>query len=225
MAKFYHGKLYIDDGEHGYSDNIGLRGELNRVFFENRTILLSSEITQYDASTIAGLILVLSGESNKEITLMLNSPGGAIEGFLAIYDVMQLVEAPIKTIVLGDASSAAAMLLAAGSKGLRFATQNAYIMIHEIQLSGGSEGSTTEVEKEMKACKKMNKRILEILAQHVGKPYRRIQRDCKNNKYMTADEALKYGIVDKIILPHKFIPKLKAEPKPRKNVKREDEQE
>lgn len=226
MAKFKdifpNKKLYVEDAGEICVDNIGLRDEANRKLLENRTILLSSEINQYDATTIAGLFLVLNAENSKKpITLIINSPGGAIEGFLAIYDMMQLVEAPIKTVVLGDASSAAAMLAAAGSKGLRYSTQNAYIMIHQIQLGAGS-GSTTEVEMEMKACKKINKRVLEILARHVEKPYRKVQRDCKQDKYMTAEEALEYGIIDEIIKPTKFIPKLKPNPRKTKKEKLEE---
>ena len=203
--KFY---TSVEDYQ-GYSDNIGLRDEVNKILFKNRTILLSSEINQFDATTIAGLFLILNSDNSEDpITLIINSPGGEIEGFLAIYDVMQLITAPIKTIILGDASSAAAMLAAAGSRGLRFATENAHVMIHQMQLDSGG-GGTTEVEVEMKACKKMNKRVLEILSRHVGKSYRKVYLDCKHDKYMTAQEALEYGIVDEIIMPTKDIPPLK----------------
>lgn len=176
---------------------------------KDRIIFLTEDITSENASVIASLLLLLNTENSDEpISFYINSPGGQVEAFFAIYDMMQLINAPIKTVGIGEASSAAAILLAAGTKGMRYATQNCNVMIHQIQIMGHSEGSGTDVENEAKEIKRIKKRLTETLARHVGKSYRKVFNDCEIDKYMSAGEALEYGIVDGIIQPKKAIPEL-----------------
>lgn len=194
-------------GTHELYDNIGLRDEVNKRLLGSRTILFACDTTQYDSATIVGLFLLLDSENQKPITLILNSLGGDISGLFAIYDVIQMVRSPVRTICIGDASSSAAVILASGSRGMRQATPNSHIMIHQIQIEGGA-GSATDIEIEARATKKMKRKFNEILARHTGQSLRKVQQDCERDKYMTAEEALKYGIIDEIISPAKVIPEL-----------------
>lgn len=202
------------------------KANINPVFFErtsdgetfydvyarlikDRIIFLTEEITSENASIIASLLLLLDTENPEEpISFYINSPGGQVEAFFAIYDMMQLINAPIKTVGIGEAASAAAILLSAGTKGMRYATQNCNVMIHQIQIMGHTEGSGTDVENEAKEIKRIKKRLTETLARHVGKSYRKVHNDCELDKYMSSSEALEYGIIDAIIQPKKLIPDL-----------------
>ena len=176
---------------------------------KDRIIFLHEEVDSSVASVIVALLLILDEEDNETpISIYINSPGGAVESLFAIYDLMQLIKAPIRTICVGEASSAAAILLAAGTKGLRFATVNSRIMIHQIQI-GGVEGSGTDVETTAKEIKSLKKRLTEILARHTGQSYRKVLRDCEVDKYMSAEEAKNYGLVDEILQPTKIIPELR----------------
>ena len=125
--------------------------------------------------------------------------GGELESALAIYDMFQLISAPIKTICVGRASSSAADLLASGSPGKRLATPNSEIMIHSIQTE--LSGSNKEIQKEALRLRESNKRSVELLSLHTGQSFDKISKDCEVDKYMTAQEALEYGIIDKILLP------------------------
>lgn len=183
---------------------------------KDRIIFLHEEIDSNVASVIVALLLVLDEEDKEEpISLYINSPGGSVESFFAIYDVMQLIHAPIKTICVGEASSAAAILLAAGSAGMRFATVNSRIMIHQIQI-GSVEGSGTDLENTAKEVKALKKKLTEVLARHTGQSYKKVLRDCEIDKYLSAMESKEYGLVDEILLPTKNIPEIK----PHKHVSR-----
>jgi ATP-dependent Clp protease protease subunit len=138
--------------------------------------------------------------------MWINSPGGDVNAFFAIYDVMNIIKAEVHTYCIGQASSAGASLLSSGTK--RYCTQNASIMIHH--LSSGVGGTAVEIEIETKEIKRVNKKLTEILARNTGQSIAKVNRDCKNDKYMTAEEALKYGIVDEILMPTKKIPELKT---------------
>ena len=179
----------------------------------DRIIFLVGEISQEEASIIVAMLFLLDNQdSKKDINLWIYSEGGDVNGFFAIYDAMQLVKAPIRTICFGAASSAAAMLLAAGSPGKRHCLPNSYVMIHQIQISGVG-GTGTEVEIEAREVKKVKKRLNQILARHTGQTESKIKRDCEHDRYMEATEARNYGLVDSIMGPTKEIPELKTRTK------------
>jgi ATP-dependent Clp protease protease subunit len=184
---------------------------------KDRVIFLAEEIDSATASIIVALLFLLDREDKEEepISLWINSPGGDADNFFAIYDMIQLVKAPVKTVCLGSASSAAAMLLAAGSPGLRYATPNSHVMIHQIQVEGVG-GTGTEVEIEAREVKKVNNRITEILARHTGQTMTKIRKDCQHDKYLDAQGAMEYGIIDHILGPTKTIPELKQTRRARK---------
>lgn len=176
---------------------------------EERILFLSEEIDASVATTLSAHLLWLDSQNKNEITLYINSCGGTVnDGLLTIYDTMQHITAPIKTICIGEAFSAAAIILSSGAVGSRCALPHAKIMIHAIQVSDLG-GSQDELEKEAKRLKKVNTSLMEIIARHTGQSLTKIKRDCKHDKYMTAAEALEYGLIDVIITPKKKIPKLK----------------
>ena len=184
---------------------------------KDRTIFLTGEITQESAAVTIALLLLLDNQDNEnDITIWLYSDGGDAQGFFAIYDVMQLIKSPVSTICVGNASSAAALLLSAGTPGKRCALPNSSVMIHQIQISGEITGTGTEVENEMGEVKKLNKRLFEILAAHSGQTFAKVKRDCIHDKYLNAEEAKEYGIIDVIMKPTKIIPEINKKPKPKK---------
>ncbi|KKN67657.1 hypothetical protein LCGC14_0459160 [marine sediment metagenome] len=170
---------------------------------KDRILFLYEEIDSEVASKIVALLLYLNSESKtKEIKLYINSPGGTAEGFFAIYDAINHIQAPIRTICIGEACSAAADLLAAGTPGKREATPNAQIMIHSIQIEDLS-GSMTTVVKDMARTRLIHKKTIEILAGNTGQSFAKVLKDCKTDKYMSARDALEYGIIDRILQPKK----------------------
>lgn len=174
---------------------------------KDRIIFLHEEINADVASTMIATLLYLNIKDSKEpISIYINSVGGTVtSGLFTIYDTMQRIEAPVETVCVGEAYSAAAVILAAGDK--RKAYPNSKVMIHNIQVSG-MWGDSQEIIREAKLVDEENKKLLETLARHTGKPLSRIKKDCLRDFYMTADEALKYGIIDEILVPKKNIPKL-----------------
>ena len=170
---------------------------------KDRIIFLYEEIDSEVATRLVALLLYLNSESKtREIKLMINSTGGSTEGFFAIYDAMHMINAPIRTICVGEACSAAAELLASGTPGRREATPNASIMIHSIQIDELS-GSMTTIQRDMDRMKRINSRTIKILSENTGQSIAKITKDCKVDRYMTAQEALDYGIIDKIQKPRK----------------------
>lgn len=167
---------------------------------ENRTIFLNQEIDAESGSQISASLLWLDSQApGDEISLFLNCPGGMVQdGLFAIYDTMQYCTSPIKTICLGKAYSAAAVLLAAGTKGYRYAFPNAEVMIHSVQtdIAGYSQ---SQLELEIARSKKLNELMLKILSKHTGKSIVKIRKDTLEDKYFTAKEALEYGLIDGII--------------------------
>jgi len=164
----------------------------------DRIIFIGGPIDDGVANIIIAQLLFLDSEdSKKDINLYINSPGGVVTAGMAIYDTMQFVKAPVSTICIGQAASAAAVLLAAGAKGKRFALPNSRIMIHQVM--GGAEGQATDVEIQTKEILRVKKAINDILAQHTGKSVSVIERDTDRDYYMSAEEAKKYGLVDKVI--------------------------
>jgi ATP-dependent Clp protease protease subunit len=138
-----------------------------------------------------------ASDPKKEIKLYINSPGGSVTAAMAIYDTMQFTKADVSTICIGQAASAAAVLLAAGAKGKRFSLPNARIMIHQVM--GGAEGQATDVEIRTKEMLRIRDQINQILAKHTGQTISKIEKDTDRDFFMSPEEAKKYGIIDKII--------------------------
>ena len=165
---------------------------------KDRIIFLGSEIVDDVANSIVAQLLFLESEDpDKDITIYINSPGGSVTAGLAIYDTMQYINPQVSTICVGLAASMAAILLAGGSKGKRLALPNAEVMIH--QPLGGARGQASDIEIQAKNILKTKERMNKILASHTGQNIRTIAKDTDRDNYMTADEALKYGLIDKII--------------------------
>ena len=165
---------------------------------KDRIIMLNGEITDDVAnSVVAQLLFLASVDSKKDINMYINSPGGSITAGMAIYDTMNLVAPDVSTICVGMCASMAAFLLAAGKKGKRFALENSEVMIH--QPLGGASGQATEIEIAAKHISDIKKRMNKILASLTGQDLATIEKDTDRDNYMFADNALKYGIVDKIL--------------------------
>ena len=165
---------------------------------KERIIFLGTEIND-DVSNlvIAQLLFLQSEDAEKDISIYINSPGGVVTAGMAIYDTMQFVKCPITTYCMGQAASMGAVLLAAGTKGKRFALPNSRIMIH--QPLGGAQGQATDIEIQTKEILRMKKRLNEILADHTGKPIKTIEKDTDRDFFMSAAEAVTYGLVDEVV--------------------------
>ncbi len=165
---------------------------------KDRIIFLVDVINDGLANIIIAQLLFLESEDkNKDIKLYINSPGGSVTAGLAIYDTMQYVKPDIVTICIGTASSMAAVLLAAGKKGKRFALPNAEILLHQVM--GGAEGQAIDIKIRAEHILKVKNKINQILAKHTNQPIKKIERDTDRDFYMSPQEALKYGIIDKVI--------------------------
>jgi ATP-dependent Clp protease protease subunit len=165
---------------------------------KERIIFLGEPIDDAVANTLIAQLLFLDAETSKEdIKLYINSPGGSVTSAMALYDTMQHVKADVSTICLGQAASAAAVLLACGAKGKRFSLPNARVLIHQVM--GGVEGQQKDVEIQAREMMRIKNQINAILAKHTNQPITKIEKDTDRDYFMTADEAKKYGIIDKII--------------------------
>lgn len=167
----------------------------------DRIIFLGEEVTDTSAGLVIAQMLFLEAQDpEKDIQLYINSPGGSVTAGFAIYDTMQYIKCDVSTICIGLAASFAAFLLAAGAKGKRIALPNAEIMIHQPAIHGnGVQGQVTEIEIVSEQMKKSKQKLNQILADNTGKTVEEISRDTERDNYMTADEALQYGLIDKII--------------------------
>ena len=164
----------------------------------DRIIVLSDEVNDATASlVIAQLLYLESQDPEKDISLYINSPGGSVSAGLAIYDTMQYIKCDVSTICMGMAASMGAFLLAAGEKGKRYALPNAEIMIH--QPLGGAKGQATEIILAADHIKKTRENLNRMLSENTGKPLEQIEKDTERDNFMSADEAMEYGIVDKVI--------------------------
>ena len=178
------------------------RGERNYDIYsrllKDRIIFLGEEVNETTASLVVAQLLFLESEDpGKDIQLYINSPGGMVTAGLAIYDTMQYIKCDVSTICLGLAASMGAFLLAGGTKGKRYALPNAEVMIH--QPSGGAKGQATDIQITAENILKTNKRLNEILAANTGKSYEQVAADTERDHYMTAQEALEYGLIDGVI--------------------------
>jgi len=178
------------------------RGEVSFDIYsrllKDRIIFLTDEIETYQANLIVAELLYLESlDSTQDIYLYINSPGGEVIPGMAIYDTMQYIKAPVATICLGQAASLAAVILAAGRKGKRFALPHSRILIH--QPWGGAQGQATDIEIQAKELIRIKKMINEILSKHTGQPVEKIQKDTERDYFMSPEEAKEYGIIDQII--------------------------
>ena len=178
------------------------RGERSYDIFsrllKERIVFLGEEVTDVSASLIVAQLLFLESEDpNKDIHLYINSPGGSVTAGMAIYDTMNYIKCDVSTICVGMAASMGAFLLAGGAKGKRLALPNAEVMIH--QPSGGARGQATEIQIVAENILRKKKKLHEILAANTGQQYEVIVRDTARDNYMTAEEALKYGLIDRVI--------------------------
>lgn len=165
---------------------------------KDRIIFLTGEIDDYTANLVVAQMLFLEMEDpDKAISLYINSPGGSVTAGMAIYDTMQYLRCPVATLCIGMAASMGAFLLAAGAKGKRLALPNAEIMIH--QPSAGTQGQITDMAIHLKRLEIVKKRMNRILSENTGKSIEVVTADCERDNFMTAQEAMEYGLIDKVI--------------------------
>lgn len=179
------------------------RGERSYDIFSrllnDRIIMLTDEVNDTTSSLVVAQLLYLEGQDpSKDVNLYINSPGGSVTAGLAIYDTMQYIKCDVSTICMGMAASMGAFLLAAGAKGKRYALPNSDIMIH--QPSGGTQGQATDIKIQADHMLQIKKKLNEILAQRTGQPLETIMRDTERDNFMTAEEAVNYGLIDKVIV-------------------------
>lgn len=179
------------------------RGERSYDIFSrllnDRIVMLNDEVNSASAGLVVAQLLYLEGQdASKDISLYINSPGGSVTDGLAIYDTMQYIKCDVSTICMGLAASMGAFLLAAGTKGKRYALQNSDIMIH--QPSGGAKGQATDINIHAQHILKTKEKLNRILSQRTGQSYETIAADTERDNFMSSEEAVKYGIIDKVLL-------------------------
>lgn len=168
----------------------------------DRIIILGTQIDDTMANLICAQLLFLESENpEKEINLYINSPGGSVTAGLAIYDTMQYISSPVATLCLGQAASMAAFLLASGEKGMRYALPQSRVLLH--QPMGGFQGQATDIDIQAREIIRLKERLNALLSKHTGKDLKKIEKDTERDYYMEADEALSYGVVDKILSSRK----------------------
>lgn len=166
---------------------------------KERIIFLGEMIDDHVANIVIAQLLFLDAEDNKkDIKLYINSPGGSVTAALAIYDTIQYVKPDVATVCIGQAASAAAVLLAAGTKGKRMSLPNARMMLHQVM--GGVEGPARDVEIQTREMMRIKNQINDILSKHTGQPHKKIETDTDRDFFMTAEEAKQYGLIDKVIV-------------------------
>ncbi len=164
---------------------------------KERIIFLGTAIDDNVANAVIAQLLFLDAQGDDDIKLYINSPGGSVSAALAIYDTMNFIKSDVSTICVGKAASAAAVLLASGAKGKRFSLPNSEIMIHQVM--GGVEGQATDIDIHAKHILKVKEKLNKIIAKHSGQKVNKVAQDAERDYFMTAEEAKKYGLVDKIV--------------------------
>jgi ATP-dependent Clp protease protease subunit len=195
-------KLYTQDALVPMVVEQTSRGERSYDIFSrllnDRVIFLSDEVNDTTASLVVAQMLFLEAQDpDKDISFYINSPGGSVSAGMAIYDTMNFIKCDVSTICIGMAASMGAFLLSAGTKGKRFALPHSQIMIH--QPLGGAKGQATDIEIQAKQILRIKATLNEILAANTGKPLEVIEKDTDRDNYLTAQEALEYGLIDKIL--------------------------
>jgi len=165
---------------------------------KDRIIMLDGEVEDEMADAIVAQLLFLSNESEKDIDIYINSPGGSITAGLAIYDTMKFIDCDIRTICIGQAASMGALLLGGGTKGKRYSLPNSRIMIH--QVSGGAVGQSKDVQNQLKEMSRLEDICFSIWAEESGRTLEQIRTDTDRDKFMSAQEALEFGLIDKILI-------------------------
>lgn len=165
---------------------------------QKRNIFLAEDVTKDMAATTTGLLLYYDNISNDEITMFVNSNGGDVSALNNIHDIMQMIKSPVRTICINKAYSAAAVILAAGTKGRRFITNNGSVMIHGLQCSFPSFNSEKDSENYIKFLDGLNSNVINLVAMHCGHKPEKVLADCKRDFYLDAEAAIKYNIVDYI---------------------------
>ena len=180
------------------------RGERSYDIFsrllKDRIIFLSEDVNHVTASLVIAQMLFLESEDpDKEISFYINSPGGSITDGMAIVDTMNYIKCPVSTICIGLAASMGSVLLACGAKGKRYATPNSEVLIHQPLISGGLSGQTTEIKIHADHMVKTREKLNRILSEKTGKSIEQIEKDTERDNFMTAQEALEYGLIDEIL--------------------------
>lgn len=179
----------LDRGERSY--------DIYSRLLEDRIIFLTGEIDDYTANlVIAQLIYLESKDADKDICLYINSPGGSVTAGMGIYDTMNYIKCDVSTVCVGMAASMAAFLLAAGAKGKRYALRNSEVMIH--QPLGGAQGQASDIEIVAKHIIRTKQKMIRIMAEKTGQPEEKVEKDVDRDNYMSAEEALAYGLIDEI---------------------------
>ena len=169
---------------------------------EDRIVFVSGEIDDASANTVVAQLIYLEAKNpEKDICVYINSPGGSVTAGMAIYDTMKYVKCDVSTICVGLAASMGAFLLAAGTKGKRFCLPNSEVMIH--QPLGGAKGQASDIEITARHIMRTKKKMIEMLSKNTGQPIKKVERDVDRDYYMTAEEAVEYGLVDKVITREK----------------------
>ena len=172
--------------------------------FEDRIVFLGVQVDDASADDIMAQLLVLeSQDPDRDITMYINSPGGSFTALTAIYDTMQYIKPQIQTVCLGQAASAAAVLLAAGAKGKRLALPNARILIHQPSSGGGGQGQASDIEIQAREIMRMREWLEATLAFHSGKSLAEVNKDIDRDKILTSQEALEYGLIDQVLTSRK----------------------
>lgn len=185
---------FVIDGENGTERSYDIYSRL----LKDRIVYLGDEVDPSTANVIVAQMLYLDSlDHKKDIHFYINSPGGRVTDGLAIYDTMQLVKADVQTICVGQAMSMGSLLLSGGAKGKRFVLPNSTIMIH--QVSGGAEGMVTDIEIRLNENKRLKNLLNSILAKNSGQTFEKVQADCERDYFMTAEEAVAYGLADKVL--------------------------
>jgi ATP-dependent Clp protease, protease subunit len=164
---------------------------------KDRIVMLDTDVNEHSASLIVAQLLFLESQGNDDISFFINSPGGIVTAGMAIYDTMQFIRPKVSTIVMGQACSMGSLLAAAGAPGKRKMLPNARHMIH--QPSGGARGQATDMQIQVEEILKMKKSLTEIYVKHTGQPYNVLESDMERDKFMSAQEALDYGLIDEIV--------------------------
>jgi len=168
---------------------------------KDRIIMLNGEVNDaVSASIVAQLLFLEAEDPDKDIYLYINSPGGVITSGMAMYDTMNYIKPDVSTICIGQAASMGAFLLSSGAKGKRFALPNARIMIH--QPLGGAQGQATDIQIQAKEIQRMKDSLNRLLSEQTGKPIEEIEKDTDRDNFMSAEEAMEYGLIDKVLEKH-----------------------
>lgn len=170
------------------------------MLLKERIIMLTGQVEDHMASLICAQLLYLeSQDAEKDIQMYINSPGGVVTAGLAIYDTMQYIKPAVSTIVMGQAASMGAFLLAGGAKGKRFSLPNSRIMIH--QPSGGASGQATDIEIQYREITRLKEILTKTMADNSGRPYDEMYAACERDKFMSPEEALSFGLIDEVVVP------------------------